>query len=491
MIWHPIQYLQRKKFWRSQRMGTSIVTRILMGLMLLYFSLIFAALGFFFGEILEDSGLKENPIFILHKYIFYYLLFELVIRIMFQEVSEVQFRQLSLMPLKKSSIVHYILGGSVFSFFNLAPLIFLIPVTIKTIAPEFGALGATFWVVSIFILLLFNNYFSLQLKHWTANIPWLYVVIAACAGGIYLLDLATGSALSQFFHQFMLWILTLLFPIILIILMAYGAYMLDHRRMLGQAYISGSALRSGSVLEKLNFEGLARHGFFGNIVQLNLHMMLRNKRIRTQVIMSFMILVAGLFFFTSDAYDGIGWHLFWGFYMTGIIPLSLVQYIWSYQGDYIELLWTLPMSLENYLTSQYYFYIMAALATAIPASFYYFLDPSLPKIFLVCFLYNIGILIPFLMFVAPYNRKKLDINTSGTFNYQGIKGRQFVFIIGILVTPIIIFSPFHVWGFTHIGLMVVGGMGALGLLLHKILIKLIVSFTEEKKYALTEGYRSN
>ena len=471
-------------------MGTGIVTRIILGFMILYFSLIFLVFGLFFEEMLEELGEGGNRILGLHRYIFYYLLFDLVIRVMFQEVTDVKFRELALLPISKSNIIHFILGSSVISFFNFLPLIFVVPAALSTIHPEYGTLSTIIWILSLFILLLFNNFLALQFKNWIANRIWLYPVIALCLGSIYLTDITTDHIVSSLFHSFMVCIPHFLAPLGTFLLTTVLIYRVNFSRMRNQAYVQERKATS-TIFEKFNFEGLSERGFYGLIYQLNLHQIFRNKRIRTQVIMGFIILLAGPFLFNSEYYSGKGWQLFWGFYMTGILPLSLAQYLWSYQGDQIELIWSLPFSLERYVRAQYYFFILAALATTIPAMLYYFMDPALIPVFIVCFLYHIGVLIPFLMFAAAYNQKKLEINTTGTFNFQGIKGRQFVFIFGVLLAPIIIFAPFHVWGFTNLGLMVIGGIGLLGFLFHPLLLRGVAHNTMEKKYKLTEGFRSN
>ena len=106
-------------------------------------------------------------------------------------------------------------------------------------------------------------------------------------------------------------------------------------------------------------------------------------------------------------------------------------------------------------------------------------------------LFNIGVNIPILLSAAAYNKKKLQTNTSGTFNMQGISGTQFLFIFIVLLLPIFIYIPFSSLGFKDLGLVVVGGLGLLGLAARPLIVRGIASLYREKKYSLTEGYRSN
>jgi hypothetical protein len=483
-------YLQRKSIWRSQRIGAGIAARIFMGFFILYFGAIFLAIGFFFEEFIDEMDADTDPMLVLHQYLLYYLLFELVMRVIFQEVSEVKYRQLALLPVKRTSIIHFILRGTAVSFFNILPLFFIIPFGIRTMAPDFGWLGTISWMFATIGLLLFNNYFALQIKHWVTKNTMLYIVPALVAGGIYLVDSQGLLPISEYFHSLMMAVLKYSAPALLIWALTAFMYTLVHRRMLSQAYVSGDLKTSKPFLESLNFDRLGDKGFFGVVAQLNLKLMFRNKRVRTQVIMGSLFLLYGLIIYNQDS-TGRTMYLFWGLYMTGIIALSFAQYLWSYQGAYVELLWTLPIPLKKYLNAQYNFLIVACIATTLPSMLYYFLVPSVPMINGAAFLFNIGINIPFLMMASAYSKKKIDIASAGTFNMQGINGAQFLFVFIVLLAPLFIFAPFAIFKQHRLGYLILGILGIIGLLLKPLLIQSIAKLIQEKKYGLTEGFRSS
>ena len=301
-MWRHIQYLQFKRIWRSQRMGSGIAARIFMGFFIVYFGLLFLAMGVFFTEIAEESGLEGNPILILHKYFFYYLLIELIMRVIFQEVSEVSFRQMAVLPVKKAKVIRYILSGTVVSIFNLLPLLFLVPVAISTLYPAYGMTGTISWVLAAFCLLLFNNFLALQLKHVVSGNPLFYVAIVGVIGILYLVDTMGYMPLSTWFHEAMTTVLQLGLPALIFAGLAYAMYHVVFHRMKGQAYVSNAAEGSASVLEKLDFSGIGESGFSGIVTELNLQLMFRNKRIRTQIIFGALFLLYGLFLYSGDRY---------------------------------------------------------------------------------------------------------------------------------------------------------------------------------------------
>ena len=484
------RFLQRKSLWRSQRVGTGVATRIMTGLFILYFGAIFLVMGLNFDKIIEEFDTTENPLQKLHQYLFYYLIFELVMRVVFQEVSEVKYRQLCLLPISKNSIIHHILKGTAISFFNVLPLFFMIPFAVKNLAPEYGWIAAICWLLAVCSLLLFNNYVALQIKHWIANNPLYYLIPAVSAGLIYVVDSQGWLEISSILDLGLMSILNYLVPLFIFLLLPIGAYKLVFKRMRTQAYITSNYQAPTSIFEKLNFNRLGDRGFFGKVAQTNLRLMFRNKRTRTQVILGTLFLLYGLYLYSNDR-NGPTQLLFWGLYMTGIMVLSFAQYIWSYQGSYTELLWTLPIPIKKYINAQYDFLILASLATTLPSMLYYFMNPDVPKINAAAFLFNIGINIPILLAAASYNKKKLDINTAGTFNMQGVNGMQFVFIFTVLLAPIFLYLPFSIFNYAELGLAVIGGLGIIGILLKPLSVRGIASLFSDNKYGLTEGYRSN
>ena len=439
---------------------------------------------------MEESGLGSDFLPSVHQYIFYYLFFDVSLRVFFQEVSEVKFRQLCLLPIKKSSIINHILKSTVISLFNILPLFFLIPFVIRTLIPAHGILAGICWLLSVIALILFNNFLTLQIKHWVANKPLLYIVPAAIAGIVFFIDNQGWIPLSLPFDLALQSVLHYLLPAAAFIALMVGMYRIDFRRMRGQAYITGDFKKKGNILEKLNFSKLGEKGFFGMVSELNLQLIFRNKRIRTQVITSAVFLLAGIPIFLSDQY-GPGFRFYFVLAMTGMIGISFAQFIWSYQASYFEMLWTLPFDMKKYINAQYNFLIIACASTSVIALLYYFIDPILFYMVFAGFLFNIGVNVPFLLAASCYNKKKIEVSTSGTFNMQGVGGMQLIFNFVVLLGPLFIFLPFSLFGFEHIGLMVVGGIGILGLLIKPLSVKGIVSLAQEKKYSQTEGYRSN
>ena len=109
--------LEWKSFSRSASFGTNLAIKILLAILaLLYsFALLSMGIGLYYG-------LKENhldPLVQINTFLIYYFLFDLGMRFLWQKIPVMNIRPMLILPIKKSTIVHFSLGKTALSFFNL------------------------------------------------------------------------------------------------------------------------------------------------------------------------------------------------------------------------------------------------------------------------------------------------------------------------------------------------------------------------------------
>ena len=78
MIKHFLM-LEWKSFFRSASLGSSIIIKILTGLFVLYFSLIFIGCGFLAYKIIKDE-FHLDPLITINKFLIYYFVMDLAVR---------------------------------------------------------------------------------------------------------------------------------------------------------------------------------------------------------------------------------------------------------------------------------------------------------------------------------------------------------------------------------------------------------------------------
>jgi hypothetical protein len=87
------------------------------------------------------------------------------------------------------------------------------------------------------------------------------------------------------------------------------------------------------------------------------------------------------------------------------------------------------------------------------------------------------------------NFKRLDINKSASFNYQGTGATQWLLAFPYTLTPILIYLPFGLMNMPYVGLIVLAVFGLVMLLMRSFWVNLITNKFEQQRYKMAEGYR--
>src|SRR6187431_403109 len=110
-------YLEWKAFTRSASFATNLALKIFMGFLVLYFTVLFLALGVGAFYILKEMHL--DPLVTINKFLVYYFLGDLITRLLLQSIPVMNIRPLLTLTFKRPTIVHFSLGKMALSFFNV------------------------------------------------------------------------------------------------------------------------------------------------------------------------------------------------------------------------------------------------------------------------------------------------------------------------------------------------------------------------------------
>jgi len=125
--------LEWKAFFRSASFGKSLGIKIFMGFLALYFLVMFLMIGIGMFPTLKEFFPDKDPLTVVNSFLFYWILGDLMFRFFFQKLPVMSVKPLLTLPVKRSKVVHYVLGKSAFSFFNILPLFAIIPFCITLI----------------------------------------------------------------------------------------------------------------------------------------------------------------------------------------------------------------------------------------------------------------------------------------------------------------------------------------------------------------------
>ena len=97
-------------------------------------------------------------------------------------------KPLLVLPIKRSSILHYVLGKWAVSFFNFLPLFAVIPFGIMLILEEYGTTTAVVWMVTMVIFTLIINFLNIIIESRSAETEFSFLPIVLIASGLFALN---------------------------------------------------------------------------------------------------------------------------------------------------------------------------------------------------------------------------------------------------------------------------------------------------------------
>ncbi len=140
MISHFLR-LERKQYFRSSYWQTGIALKVIMVFFALYFLVTFLALGIGSFFIIRKIYPNADPLQVVNSYLVFAFLGDLVFRFLMQKIPIMNIQPLLILPIKKKSIVHFILTKSAFSFFNVMPLFFYLPFSVVLLGEGYNTAG--------------------------------------------------------------------------------------------------------------------------------------------------------------------------------------------------------------------------------------------------------------------------------------------------------------------------------------------------------------
>lgn len=488
-------YLISQKWKRTFRSGffsQGIGVKLLLFFMMIYFGGSFLLLGIFLPELLGNAFPNEELLsHVFASFFLYYLLMDLSLRFFLQELSVISIRHYLILPIKKSRVVHFLLQGSIFSFFNLVPLFFLIPFAIKTISSENGTLEAVIWFCSMFLFCLSNHYLAIYVKRILAVNQKVFMAFAALVIGIVLADAFQWFSLRELSKFLFAGFSSSYFLIIIPIASFLALYFLNFKFLIHHTQLDlWTHKNENSVINTERFSFIESKGAVGQMLANELKLIIRNKRTKSVLFMNVLVLFFGLYFYLNPDFEGqASWYLFCGIFMTGMFLINYGQFLIGWEGAYFDGILTRSYSLMDFFKAKFLLMAVSCVISYILISPYIYFGMDVFLAHSAAFLFNLGFNSFFILFAATYNKKKIDLSQGSAFNYQGTSTIQFLIAIPTMVLPFLIFISFKVFWGDNAGFIGVGAFGLLSLAFSKLWLKGIVENFKEKKYINAAGFR--
>ena len=481
--------LEWKQFTRSANFGKSLGIKIVMGLIALYFIVMFLFLGIGLYPALKKLFPEQDPFLIVNKAIFFWVLMDLLIRFFFQKLPVLSVKPLLTVPIAKKNIVHYVLGKSLLSFFNFLPLFALVPFSVVLIAKDYDTSVVLSWLVALILISLISNFVNFIIESFSAETELSYLPIIAISSGLYGLNHFGFIDISGALSNAILTIANTPIYLLVLVVILMVCYWVNYK-ILKQKLFLDHALKT--KIKEVNSSNLGWTKNFGDIapfMQLDLRLIWRNKRPKSSVFILVIGLLYGLFFYPNPQFqDSPMIYGFVGIFVTGIFLINFGQFIPAWDSGYYKMLMSQNIKYEQYLKSKYTLMIISVIIMFILSIPYVYFGWKILAAHFAAAIYNIGVNSYVIMLGGSFNRKKIDLNQRAAFNYQGTGAVQWIIGIPLMLLPAAIFGLTSYFVNFNVALFVLILLGLTGIVFHQKLMKLITQKYLASKYQMINAF---
>jgi len=482
-------YFAWREFTRSATMNKNMATKGILIFLAIYFSAVALFMGFNLTEMLEKSE-PENIISAFNALIFVYVGFELVIRIMVQNLPTFGFQPFLIIPVKRKRIARYMLNKSMLHFFNVLPLFLLFPFVFKTAVNELETLELVTWLASLIMMIFVNHFLAIYIKWRTNESNILFYGFLALAAGIWAIDYFAIFDITGNFGKIFDFVIAspsavVIFPIIILAL-----YYLNHKYLWNRFYIDElrQKKKEGTTHD---FSWLNNVGEYGKMLSLEVKMIARNKRPRTTALMSVLFIFYGLILYKD--YDGEMPEFIFvlgGMFMTGIFSMMYGQFFPAWHSRYFPLLMAQNMKMKQVIQSAFFLMAVSNVIFYLLSLGYMYLTPKVLYIHFAVMLYNVGVNSWVIFGLGLNSRKSIDLDQKALFNYQGMSATNWLITFPILFGPMAVFGIIAAIFGNIVALIVLGTLGLLGIILHPRLIDYFTKEYLKRKHKMIAGYKA-
>jgi hypothetical protein len=486
LIVHQLKSFSRKAGWRRNSLS-----KIINIIFILYIVFVLISFDLFIDNLMKTGGM--NFINLFNFSILIYFTLDLLLRSLIQALPVIQFIPYLRFRIARYKLVDYYLFICYLNIFNIIPWIVLIPFSIKTLYPTFGAVNTFIYLIDIFILITLNNYLAVLINILLRNRIILVLiplsVLAALAVltqsgySINYLSIVSGKLL---FHGNLSFLLIVSFSLIIVIYIT--------RRFLIMNFCVGESGKNylRALAPNIELTLLKNINGAGRYLWLEIILLLRNKRSRSVIsIIPIVMLYLG--------YSGIymsnhATNIFLFLLTSCVIPIAAAsygQFLFSWESSYFDGILARKINFPSYIMAKYYLLIILVLAISVPFCILFIISDNSDLLLLISILaFTIGVICFIILFFGTYNDGRIEINQNKWFKYEGVKGTQFILSGAIMLLPLTLYLILRNIFNETVGKLVIAIPGALFFIYHKWWItRIIIPRFMARKYKNLEGYR--
>ncbi|MDY0077375.1 MAG: DUF5687 family protein [Bacteroidales bacterium] len=420
----------------------------------------------------------------------YYFLGSFALRFFMQQLPTIEIIHYQLLPIKKSTLIHFILIKGKINFFVLLSLIVFAPFAFMQVAYYEGNNAAWLWLIGMMLIDLTVNNFIFYLKRQLVNNLKTVTTILVLLGLTVTGDVLKWYSFSDLFAQLI--VAAIRHPLLWLVPLSMLAvsYLINYRFLYARLYLEEISTKKSVLLHENRFGYLQRFGLIGEIMLLDIKLYMRNKRTKSMLYLTPIFWAYGLLFYPSDQYTSdSGFMIFIGIFISGYLTITYLQSAFAYEGSYYDFLLSLGIDFEQYIKAKLTLGSFAIVVSYFITLPYLYFGWRILLINTATAIFNLGFVTPMMLYFATYNKKAIQLSRGNAFNFQGMSAVHWLTMLPVFVLPTLIYLPFKWFGHPDYGLLALAAIGLITIAFRSFLIKFIRQNLLEKKYIMATGFR--
>jgi hypothetical protein len=485
--------LELLKTMRSTSFAKSALVAVFLGFLTIVLLSYILLLGIYLKEIIEKGFESPDAYATLSGVLIYFYLFEFMYRYFVQKLPVMELERFLHLPIRKSNIIHFLLGRSFVSPLSLiAPLLFL-PFAFKEVEPRYGELAAWSWVGSVVLTSWSIHWLMLWFKQKFEDsfigLGVVFAILLLGAGSSYYGWFNLGDLVKPLFD----WSLVSFIPIVLLFVLFIVLYRLAFTYYYNNAYLEDLSEEENLRFVNQDLGIFNRFGLAGQLANLEWKLIIRHKKSRTYLMLAGFFLLYGLIFYTNPQYkteEGFShMFIFVGTFITSIFMLQYGQLFLSWNSSNFDFFLNRKGGIEALIKGKYLLFVVTSVFCLLVSIPYVYFGWDILLIHLATFIFNMGVIVHLVIYMSLWKPKPMDLNKGAMFNYEGVGIAQFLMMIPIFIGPYIIYFPFALLINQYAGLLALAIVGMIGIIAFPYLSNLAVQKVLRNRYEISSSFR--
>ena len=477
--------LSRKKFMRAPQLEAKLAIKILMGFVVLYFggSLLFAGIAVY--PILSDLLPERDAISVINSVLVLIFILELIIRYFLQQLPVTEIKSFLLLSIPKKRIIRNVLFRSLLSVYNAIPVLFYLPISISMFQDDYALGQVIAWWVAVTAFSLCLNFISfLANKNNKALAGFVILIILLYLSESYM-DFETLRAVGYFFDALIMQPLWVLFPLGVFVLL----YQITFSFLKKNLNLEGALAAKKEVANAGRYDFLDVFGSHAFFLKNDLRLIVRNVRPKNIVLMSFLFLFYGLFFFTQDNQPE-SLLVFASIFISGGFLLTYGNYVPAWDSEYYAFLMTQNLSYKKYLNSKWRLMTFAVIVSTVLSLPYLYFGVKTYLMILSGAAFNIGLGTWITLYGGLLNKQplKLNVKAKAFENTQAFSGKVMLMIFPKMVLPVLLYIIPATFFNPTAGYITLAASGVLGIVFKNQILTQMVKLFAKQKHEMLQAF---